>query len=294
MPEEHNHHNQSGKNLRIVFFLNLGFAILEIIGGLYVNSIAIISDAIHDVGDSFAIGLSWYFDKKSKQKRNARYSYGYKRYSLLGALTNSFILVVGSIFIINEAISRLMHPESSNADGMILFALIGVLVNGYAAWKMSHGKSLNEKVISWHLIEDVLGWLAILVVAIILQFYENNYLDPALSLFITAYILWNVIKRLKETIQIFLQAVPKDKSVQKVEQELLKIKQVASIHHTHIWSLEGENHVFSTHLKLKLIGGLAELKSVKKEIINRLQSYGFNHTTVEIEFDDEDCSNTLE
>tara|TARA_B100001109_G_scaffold255732_1_gene260402 strand:- start:238 stop:1119 length:882 start_codon:yes stop_codon:yes gene_type:complete len=289
MGHHHDHGHQSGKNLKIAFFLNLGFTIFEIFGGFYVNSVAIISDAVHDLGDSISLGISWYLDKKSKQGSNKKFSFGFKRFSLLGALINSLVLIGGSVYVIYEAIQRLIEPELSDADGMIIFAIIGVAVNGYAAWKLSGGKTLNEKVVSWHLLEDVLGWAAVLVVAIILKFKQTPYLDPALSLFIAAYILYGVIKRLKETLTIFLQGVPDDMSIDKIEEELVQIQNVASIHHTHIWSQEGEHHVFSTHLKLKNIQSLSDLLAIKNEVKERLKPYHFSHCTVETELDKESC-----
>lgn len=291
MAHHHHHHeNRSGKNLKLAFFLNLGFTILEIIGGFYVNSVAILSDAVHDLGDSLSLGTSWYLDKKSQQKADNQYSFGYRRFSLLGALINSLVLLGGSIYVIYEAVGRLIEPEHSDAQGMILFAIIGVAVNGFAAWKMSGGKSLNEKVISWHLIEDVLGWVAVLIVAIVLTFKDIHYLDPALSLLITLYILWNVFKRLKETLFIFLQGVPKDLNLKKIKEEILEVSNVASLHHVHIWSLEGESHVFTAHVKLKYIQEFSQLLQAKQQIKNILEHYAFDHFTVETELDSETCS----
>lgn len=289
MGHNHSHENQSGKNLRTAFLLNISFTIFEIIGGFYVNSVAIISDAVHDLGDSISLGISWYLDKKSKKEGNQKFSFGYKRFSLLGALINSLVLIGGSVYVIYEAIKRLIEPELSDADGMIVFAVIGVAVNGYAAWKLSGAKTLNEKVVSWHLLEDVLGWVAVLIVAIVLKFKQTPYLDPALSLFITAYILWNVVKRLKDTLRIFLQGVPDDMSIDKIESELLQIENIDSIHHSHIWSQEGEHHVFSTHLKLKEIVDLNQLLKLKNEIKSTLKPYHFEHCTVETELDKESC-----
>ncbi|HET8753741.1 MAG TPA: cation diffusion facilitator family transporter, partial [Salinimicrobium sp.] len=206
----HDHNHASGKNLKLAFFLNVGFTIFEIIGGFYINSVAIISDAVHDLGDSLSLGTAWYLQKKSNQGSNAKFSFGYKRFSLLGALINSLVLIAGSVYVITEAIGRLLEPEHSDAQGMIFFAIFGIAVNGFAAYKLSGGKTMNEKVVSWHLLEDVLGWVAVLIVGIVLSFKDIHYLDPALSLFITAYILWNVLKRLKETLFIFLQGVPED------------------------------------------------------------------------------------
>lgn len=284
----HQHHH-SGKNLKLAFWLNLFFTIFEFIGGLYVNSVAIISDAIHDLGDSLSLGLSWYLDHKSKQGANSTFSFGYARFSLLGALINSLVLIGGSVFVIREAVKRLVEPELSNATGMLAFALIGVAVNGYAAWKLSSGQSMNERVVSWHLLEDVLGWVAVLIAAIVLQFYQTPYLDPALSLFITAYILWNVIRRLRETLMLFLQGAPRDVNLQALEGKLLSIPNVDSLHHTHIWSLDGERHVFTTHVKLKEIEGLPNLLEIKHRMKAALKPYGFAHYTIEVELSAEDC-----
>jgi cobalt-zinc-cadmium efflux system protein len=278
---QHQHHD-SGQNLKIAFFLNLGFTIFELIGGYYVNSVAIISDAIHDLGDSLSLGTAWYLDKKAKAKADKKFSFGYARFSLLGALLNSVVLIVGSIYVVYEAVGRFIEPEQANASGMIAFALVGVVVNGYAAHKMSGGKTLNEKVISWHLLEDVLGWVAVLIVGIVLYFKDIAYLDPALSLLIAAYILWGVFRRLKETLFIFLQGVPKEIDLTQIERQLLGITEVRSVSNTHVWSLEGEHHVFSTHLLLKpsSLEQVLEIKKVAKEV---LKPYGFLHCTIDID-----------
>lgn len=288
MPHYHSH-DHSNKNLKTAFFLNLGFTIFELIGGYFVNSVAIISDAIHDLGDSLSLGTSWYLDAKSKQAASKAFSFGYRRFSLLGALINSMVLIAGSVYVIKEAVGRIIYPESSDATGMLVFAIIGVLVNGYAAWKMSKGKTLNERVISWHLLEDVLGWVAILIVSFVLLFKDIPYLDPALSLLITIYILWNVISRLKETLVIFLQGEPTDINTKEVEAEILKIPNVESLHHTHIWSLDGEHHVFSTHLKLGPIQDLKEMLAIKNQMKEIMKRYPFEHYTIETEIEDEIC-----
>lgn len=291
MAHNHDHHSHnSGQNLKLAFFLNLGFTIFEIIGGFYVNSVAILSDAIHDLGDSLSLGTAWYLDKKSKNKADSNFSFGYARFSLLGALINSLVLIAGSIFVIYQAVGRILKPEHSNAEGMIVFAIIGILINGYAAWKMSGGKSLNEKVVSWHLLEDVLGWLAVLIVAIVLTFKDIHYLDPALSLLITAYILWGVIKRLKETLFVFLQGIPKDIDLEEIKHRIETLENVQSLHHTHIWSLEGENHVFTTHLKLASINDFNQVMKIKSETKAILQEYKFSHYTIEVEYNEENCA----
>lgn len=286
----HQHQHKGSGNLKLAFFLNLTFTIFEFIGGFYVNSIAVISDALHDLGDSFSIGLSWYLDRKSKQKADTKFTFGYSRFSLLGALVNSLILIAGSIFIVKEAVGRILEPEHTDATGMLLFAIVGVAMNGYAAWKTSKGKTLNERVISWHLLEDVLGWASILIVSIILLFKDIHYLDPALSILITLYILWNVIKRLKETLYVFLQGKPEDIDLEEVKKRLEGVGKVNSLHHTHIWSLEGEHNVFTTHIVLNEIDTFNDILEIKREVKEILKGYEFSHFTVEVELNEESCS----
>lgn len=288
----HHHHHSSGSNLKLAFFINLAFTILEIFGGIWINSIAILSDAIHDLGDSVSLGLAWYLDKKSKKTANEQFSFGYTRFSLLGALINAVILITGSFFVISEAIDRFISPEVSDAKGMILFALLGVVVNGYAAWKVSTGSTQNEKVVSWHLLEDVLGWAAVLIAGIILYFKYIPWLDPALSLGISLFILWNVFKNLKETLYIFLQAVPAELSLEEIKKKICQIPQVESIHHTHLWSLEGAHHVFTTHVRIKEVHSLEDVLEAKAAIKEVLKSYPFSHYTVEVELQEENCELT--
>lgn len=289
MSGHHHHHHHATGNLKLAFSLNLAFTILEIIGGLYVNSIAIISDAVHDLGDSLSLGTAWYLQKKSEQKPDSKYSFGYARFSLLGALINAVVLITGSIYVISEAVGRFMEPESTDARGMFFFALLGIAVNSYAAWKVSSGKSMNERLISWHLIEDVLGWTAILIGSIILLFKDLPYLDPALSLLITLYILWNVLKSLKETLFIFLQGIPEDIDPAIIEDRIIALESVDSVHHTRVWSLEGQHHVFTTHVKLGRINSMSELLEVKEKIKQILSEYPFKFYTIETELDRESC-----
>ncbi|WP_297336372.1 cation diffusion facilitator family transporter [Algoriphagus sp.] len=283
-----NHHHSSG-NLKLAFFLNLGFTVIEFVGGVWVNSVAILSDAIHDLGDSVSLGLAWYLNHKSHQRANKIYTFGYGRFSLLGALINAQILIIGSFFVLSEAIERLVNPEPSHATGMILFALFGVLINGFAAWKVSHGKSQNEKVISWHLFEDVLGWAVVLIGAIILYFHYVAWLDPALSIAITLFILWNVFKSLKETMLIFFQGTPSGISLEQIEKRVSIHPKVKSLHHFHVWSLDGSNHVFTAHICLQDISDLNELRLTKESIQQLINEYPFSHYTIEWELPGENC-----
>lgn len=283
-------HNHSNSNIKLAFFLNLGFAIVEIIGGLMINSIAVLSDAVHDLGDSVSLGLAWGLGVYSQKGDNQNYTYGYRRYSLLAALINTVVLIVGSIIILYNAIPRLIEPQQTSPIGMIGFAIFGIIVNGIAVLKTKDGKSLNEKVVSWHLLEDVLGWIAVLVTGIIMFFFDLPILDPILSIAITIYILYNVITYFKKTILLFLQAVPEEIDVQQVIDRFLKIDGVLSSHHTHIWSLDSEHHVLSTHLVVDKNQSIEEVIAIKQKARQAIEHLNIEHITIEIDFRDEDCS----
>ena len=289
MGHHHSHAHGATKNIAFAFFLNIGFTIFEIIGGFYVNSVAILSDAIHDLGDSLSLGVSWYLQHKSEEGANEKFTFGYKRFSLLGALINSLVLILGSAFVVYQAIQRIIEPEHTDAKGMLFFAIVGVTVNGIAALRLKKGTSMNEKVLSWHLMEDVLGWVAILITSIVIMVEDIHILDPILSLCITAFILWNVIKRLKETLYVFLQGAPEEVDLSGLKEDILKIEHVVSTHHTHLWSLNEENQIFTIHVRVSRLSGISDIIRIKNSIKELLKGEQIAHATIDIEFEDETC-----
>jgi cobalt-zinc-cadmium efflux system protein len=288
----HEGHAHAGttSSIRTAFILNLVFTVIEIAGGLWTNSVAILSDAIHDLGDSFSLGLAWLLDRYAQKDRDARFSYGYRRFSLLGALINTVVLLVGSVIVLSKAVPRLFNPQQSNAQGMALLAVAGIAVNGWAVLRLRGSRSMNARVIVWHLLEDVLGWVAVLVVAIILLFADIKILDPILSILITAYVLFNVIRNLRETLTLFLQGVPADIDLDAIEQEIIQIEDVRGIHHTHIWSLDGEHHVLTAHVVVDEATASEDVILLKREIRDSLRRYEFSHLTVEVEYGLADCA----
>ncbi|NBK21259.1 MAG: cation transporter [Spirochaetia bacterium] len=290
MGKDHTPVHEDQSNLRMAFFINLGFTVLEIIGGLWTNSMAILSDAIHDLGDSISLGLAWFLDRYSQKGPDKKFSFGYARFSLLGALVNSLVLVGGSTLVLAKAIPRLLSPEAVNPQGMLVFAVLGIVANGIAVLRLQKGSSLNEKVVSWHLMEDVLGWVAVLIVSIVLLFADLPILDPILSVAITIYILFNVGKNLKEILNVLLQGVPKNISIDEMEQAMQKADGLLSVHHTHIWSLEGEKNLLSTHVLVRDDTGRKALVALKANIRSLLKEKGIDHVTIEIEFESEECT----
>ncbi len=286
----HHEHNHSVKNIRTAFFLNFGFTIIEIIGGLLTNSMAILSDALHDLGDSLSLGISWYLQKKSDRKgEDNNFTFGYKRFSLLGALINSIILIVGSLFILTQAVPRLLNPQPIEAGGMLILAILGIAVNGMAVLRLQRGKSMNEKVVTWHLLEDVLGWVAVLVVSIVLLFKDIPILDPILSIMITVYVLYNVIRNLKKTLRIFLEAVPDDIDFKEVKTKIASLSGIRSTHHTHLWSLDGEQNALSTHIVVENSLSRTEVISIKQQIQEFVEELNLQHLTIQVDYEDETC-----
>ena len=289
MGHAHHHTDSPEGNIKVAFFLNLAFSIIELIGGVLTNSVAILSDALHDLGDSLSLGVAWYFARIARKKSTSNYSYGFKRFSVLGALINSIVLVTGSIFILFEAIPRLIDPVNPETEGMIYFAIGGVIVNGLAAWKLSHGKTINEKAVYLHLLEDVLGWIAVLIGAVIMHFIYLHIIDPILSVIIAVIILSNIYKNLRESFNIILQATPSNLDISKIHDVFHQLDEVESFHDCHAWTMDGEYHVLSVHLVLKENQSLDRLKAIKRGLKQQLADLRINHTTIEFEIINEEC-----
>lgn len=288
----HSHHAHQGGdttgNIRTAFFINLAFTIIEIFGGLFTNSIAILSDALHDLGDTLSLGLAWYFQKKSEKGPDSRYTFGFRRFSLLGAVVNSIVLVIGSIYMLTEAIPRLFAPEETKALYMMGLAVLGVAFNGYAAWKLSHGSSLNERAVRLHLLEDVLGWVAVLIGSIFIYFFEWYIIDPILSVFIMVYILSNVYKNLRDSFRVLLQAKPEGLDLDALHTELEAIEGVENIHDLHAWTMDGEYVVLTLHISSNL-KEVAAIQALRKQVREAVAKHNIEHVTTEVHPPGEEC-----
>jgi len=285
----HHHHHHGTENIKVAFFLNIIFTIIELIGGIMTNSVAILSDAIHDLGDSISLGLAWYFQKLSGKNGDAQYTFGYRRFSLLGAIVNSVILLGGGVFVLTRAIPRLMAPEPTDARGMFFLAILGVLFNGAAMFRLQKGESLNEKAVALHLMEDVLGWVAVLIGAVVIYFTGWHIIDPILSILIMVYILYNVYHNLKETILIILQGVPQGIDIEKIR-NLLKVQpNITDVHDLHVWSMDGTYNVMSVHLVLDEDYTMLEVAEIKQQVRNLMKPFPVHHLTIATESLGEDC-----
>lgn len=287
----HSHAHSHGESARIgfAFWLNAGFALVEFVGGLLTNSVAITSNAVHDFGDALAIGFGWLASRLALREPDMDYTYGYRRLSLLSALINGLILSIGSIWVIARALPRLWQPQPPELGGMFALALLGVAVNTIAALRLRGGASQNEKILSWHLLEDVLGWCAVLLASVVIYFTGWNAIDALLSILVALFILFNVARNLRNTLRLFLQVSPDRRLTQEIRTALEALDEVDSAHHLHLWSLDGRHHVLTTHLTLKDELDTEQQLRLKQAIHELLEPFALAHTTIEFEFPAEVC-----
>lgn len=287
---DHTHHHSSLKNIKLAFWINTTFALLELAGGIYTNSVAILSDALHDFGDSLSLGLAHYFEKKSQRSRDEDFSYGYKRFSLLGAFINSIVLIVGSVLIVKEAVERVFHPEDVNARGMLILAVIGVIANLVAMLRLRKGSSVNERVVSLHFLEDVLGWVAVLIGSVVMMVVHLPILDPILSILIACFILYNVYKNLRQAFHIILQGIPENVNITEIKKKLLEIPGIVNVHDLHSWSMDGRYNIMTVHVVLKRDASIDEIETFKLKIRRSLKDQNIQHLTIETELEGESCT----
>ena len=290
----HSHSHSHGGDLTgrmgAAFLLNFGFALIELVGGFYTNSMAVISDALHDFGDSLALAMAWWFEKKSRQKSDALFTYGYRRFSLISAFITGCILVIGALGVLVVSIPRFLHPEPVKTQGMIFLAILGIAINGLAFFRLSKGSSLNETMIRWHFIEDLFGWIFVLFGAIVMNFIEAPWIDPLMAILLSAWVLWNVVKHLKTTVSVFMQATPGHLRQGEAEEWIGKQEGVKSVHHTHIWSLDGESHILTTHVVIAAACGSREMQILKKDLKRGLrEKFDIFEATIEFETNEENC-----
>ena len=273
------------KNILFAFILNLAFSIFEFVGGAISNSVAIMSDAVHDLGDALSIGISYFLERKSKKKPDEKYTYGYIRYSVMGSVITTGILIAGSALVIYESIKRLINPVQVDYSKMIILAVIGVIVNFIAAYATREGDSLNQKSVNLHMLEDVLGWVVVLVGAIIMRFTDISLIDPILSICVALFILVNALKNLKLIIDLFLEKTPNGVDIADIKEHLMKIENIKDVHHIHAWSIDGNENLATMHIVAN-----DNDKDLKKKIREELKEHGISHVTIELETQDEECS----
>ena len=272
------------KNILTAFILNLLFSVIEFFGGIFTGSVAIVSDAVHDLGDALSIGTSYVLEKRSKREPDEIYTYGYARYSVMGSVITTLILLFGSLAVIYNAVCRIVSPVEINYSGMIVFAVIGVIINSAAAFFTHGGASLNQKAVNLHMLEDVLGWIVVLVGAVVMKFTDLSVIDPIMSVGVAVFILVNAMKNLREVLNLFLERIPSGISVSEIKAHIKELDGVLDVHHIHIWSIDGVNNYATMHVVTD-----SDAKTVKAQIREELNEHGICHATLELEKEDEHC-----
>lgn len=275
---------KSQSRIFIAFILNLAFSVFEFFGGIITGSVAILSDALHDLGDAAGIGISFFLEKKSKRQPDAQYTYGYGRYSVLGSVITTLILLVGSITVLYHAVHRILHPTQIHYNGMIFFAVLGVIVNSAAACFTHGGHCLNQKAVNLHMLEDVLGWIVVLLGAIVIKFTGFTRIDPILSAGVAVFILVSAIKNLTQSLELFLEKTPRGIDIDTVKAQLSRVDGVLDIHHIHLWSIDGQTCCATMHVVTN-----GNFSDMKKHIREQLRALGICHATLEPESESEQC-----
>ena len=280
----HDHsHNSNSKNILVAFSLNFVFSIIELIGGYLTNSVAIYSDALHDFGDSLALLFAYFAEKVSQKEPDSKYTFGYRRFSILSALINGIILLIGSIFVLIEATKRIVNPEVVKPEGMLWLAILGIVVNTIAAYRMSKNEGLNPRMVMLHLLEDLFGWVAVLFVSIILMYKPWYFLDSALSILISIIILRGVYKNLSKVISIFLQKFPDEINLEDLKEKLNHFELVKDIHAVKGLSLDGENFYLRFHIQVPSGTPIDLLDKLRAQLKEILISHNISSSTIEFE-----------
>jgi len=266
----------------LAFFLNLSYAIVEFIAGGLFGSSAVLADSVHDMGDAIAIGVSAFLETISNREEDSHYTLGYKRFSLLGAMVTAVILMTGSVLVILGNITKLFHPQAVNDEGILWLGIIAISVNVIASLVVRKGKTQNESILSLHFLEDTLGWVAVILMAIVLRFTDWYILDPLLSLVISIFILSKAIPRFWSTLKIFLDAVPEGVDIKQVKSDLKQLDHVASLNQLNLWTMDGLEKNAIVHVCLKEI---EQMELCKESIRSKLKDCGFQNITIEIDAD---------
>ena len=266
----------------LAFFLNLSYAIVEFIAGGIFGSSAVLADSVHDLGDAIAIGVSAFLETISNREEDSHYTLGYKRFSLLGAMVTAVILMTGSVLVILGNITKLFHPQPVNDEGILWLGIIAVSINVLASLVVRKRKTKNESILSLHFLEDTLGWVAVILMAIVLRFSDWYILDPLLSLVISIFILSKAIPRFWSTLKIFLDAVPEGVDIQQVKSDLEQLDHVASINQLNLWTMDGLEKNAIVHVCLKEI---EKMEVCKESIRSKLKDCGFQNITIEVDED---------
>lgn len=288
MGHHHEHsHNQFGKNLLWATLLNFVITIFQIIGGILSNSLALISDAIHNLGDAIAVLIAYVANKIAQKDPTHSKTFGYKRIEILAALLNALILVIICVVLVYESIERIQEPKAIRADIMLFVAVVGFIANLVAViilQKDSH-KNINVKAAYLHLLGDTFSSVAVIVVGIVIYFKNIIWLDPAITILISLYLLKHTFQIIKETVNILMQGKPANIDIVEIQSFLENYDEIANIHHVHVWNLNDREIHFECHIETCENYKLSQLNSIRRRIEKELHDkFDIHHFTLQFEY----------
>lgn len=292
-----NHHQPvNEQNLLITTLLNFVITVVEITGGVISGSLALLSDALHNLSDTFATFIAYLATLIGKRKATPRRTFGYKRLEILAALLNAVILIVMSIFLLREAYLRWRDPHPINSMVMLVVAMVGLLANLYAViiLKKDAHKSINVRAAYVHLVGDSLSSVLVIIAGILIQIYKFYWIDPLITLLISVYIIREGYVILRDSVNILMQSTPGDLDLARVKRKVEQIQEVNNIHHIHAWMLTDQEIHLEAHVELKNDAKLSEAHSIQREIEQILvRDFHIHHMTLQFEYDSDHSSNLI-
>ncbi len=284
---KHHHHPVNEKNLLVATLLNLVITLVQIAGGLLSGSIALLSDALHNLSDTFATFIAYLANRIGKRGANPKKTFGYKRIEILAALLNAVILIVMSVFLILEAYKRLNDVREINSMIMILVAMIGLLSNLFAAaiLRADSKKSINVKAAYVHLIGDALTSLMVLAGGVLIRFFDLYWIDPVITFLISIYIVREAFVILKEAVNILMQSAPENLDIREIRNRVESHPEVNNMHHLHAWMLNDQQIHLEAHIVLDKDLYISQIDGVRGDIEALLnKEFSIRHITLQFEY----------
>jgi cobalt-zinc-cadmium efflux system protein len=302
MEHDHSHHHHNpkltnvGRAFIIGIVLNMTFVVIEFLSGFYTNSLALLSDAGHNLSDVATLGLSLFAFQISKRKATPTYTYGFHKSTILASLINAVILLIAVGSIGWEAIQRFISPEETQGKVISIVAGIGIVINAVSAFLFFRDKEkdLNVKGAYLHLALDAVVSAGVVIAGLIISYTGIKWIDPLISLVIMAVVIYSTWGLLTESLKLSLDAVPYAINMESVKSEMLKIKGITSIHHIHIWAMSTTRNAMTAHLMLEKDLTDKEVAEIKHKMKHTLEHMNIQHVTLETESEackEEACSN---
>jgi cobalt-zinc-cadmium efflux system protein len=285
--QHHHHRNISGRNLLISSVLNFTITVFEIIGGLVSNSLALLSDALHNLGDTFAVFLAYIAYLISKKDRTDKKTFGYKRIEILAALFNAIVLIVITVFLFTEAFKRIRNPEPVRGNIMLAVAVTGLLANLFSVILLRRDSkhNINVRAAYLHLLGDTISSVAVIAGALFIALFGWYWLDPVITFIVGLYVLKETWAVLKQAVGILMQGTPRELNLIEVKQALEGIPEIDNIHHVHAWNLNDNEIHFECHVDLKDDLRVSKTEKIKEKIHEiLLNRFNISHVTIQYEF----------